>query len=599
MEVTRIFDLLDHYAALCPDKQDALAGKEDGVWKTYSTKDWINNSNYISYGLMELGVKKGDKIASITFNRPEWNFLDMGVQQCGALHIPIYPTISDSDYAYILEHAEVKFVFVAGEEMYRRIKDIVPKIPSIQAVYTFRDLFGVQHLDELIRLGKDNPRPEELQKIKDSISPDDLVTLIYTSGTTGTPKGVMLTHNNIISNFKAVAYIPPYGPEHRAMSFLPICHIYERMMNYLFLYKGLSLYYVSNMGVIAESLREVHPHVFTTVPRLLEKVYDKILMKGRALKGIKKHIFFWANNVGLNYEIGKEKRNPVYALKLRIARKLVFSKWKEALGKNLDIIVSGGAALQPRLNRIFWAVGLRIIEGYGLTETSPVIAVSDFSPKGVKFGTVGPVLKGVQVKIAEDGEILVKGPNVMKGYYKDPELTREVIDEYGWLHTGDVGRFEPEGQLRITDRKKVIFKTSFGKYIHPQVLENAFKESPFIDQILILGENQPYPAALVVPDFNHLQSWCKVKQIPYTTNAEMVSLPRIRKRFEKEINHYNKRFGQYERISKFEIVDHEWGVDSGQLSATLKLRRTHLMQEYAGLIEKVYAKKNGNDNYSL
>lgn len=599
MEVTRIFDLLDHYATLCPDKQDALAGKEDGVWKTYSTKDWINNSNYISYGLMELGVKKGDKIASITFNRPEWNFLDMGVQQCGALHIPIYPTISDSDYAYILEHAEVKFVFVAGEEMYRRIKDIVPKIPSIQAVYTFRDLFGVQHLDELIRLGKDNPRHEELQKIKDSISPDDLVTLIYTSGTTGTPKGVMLTHNNIISNFKAVAYIPPYGPEHRAMSFLPICHIYERMMNYLFLYKGLSLYYVSNMGVIAESLREVHPHVFTTVPRLLEKVYDKILTKGRALKGIKKHIFFWANNVGLNYEIGKEKRNPVYALKLRIARKLVFSKWKEALGKNLDIIVSGGAALQPRLNRIFWAVGLRIIEGYGLTETSPVIAVSDFSPKGVKFGTVGPVLKGVQVKIAEDGEILVKGPNVMKGYYKDPELTREVIDEYGWLHTGDVGRFEPEGQLRITDRKKVIFKTSFGKYIHPQVLENAFKESPFIDQILILGENQPYPAALVVPDFNHLQSWCKMKQIPYTTNAEMVSLPRIRKRFEKEISHYNKRFGQYERVSKFEIVDHEWGVDSGQLSATLKLRRTHLMQEYAGLIEKVYAKKSGNGNNGI
>lgn len=594
MEVTRIFDLLDHYATLCPDKKDALAGKEDGVWKTYSTKEWLDNSRYVSYGLMKLGVKKGDKIASITFNRPEWNFLDMGVQQCGAIHIPIYPTISDADYAYILKHAEVKFVFVAGEEMYRRITEIVAKIPDIQGVYTFLDIFGEKHLKELIELGKKNPQPDTLQELKDSILPDDLVTLIYTSGTTGTPKGVMLTHNNIISNFKAVSYIPPFGPEHRAMSFLPLCHIYERMMNYTFIYKGLSLYYVSNMGLIAESLKEVNPHVFTTVPRLLEKVYDKILMKGRALKGIKKRIFFWANNVGLRYEIRKEKRNPVYGLKLKIARKLVFSKWKAALGQNLDIVVSGGAALQPRLNRVFWAVGIRIIEGYGLTETSPVIAVSDFSPNGVKFGTVGPVLKGVQVKIAEDGEILVKGPNVMKGYYKDPGLTKEVIDDEGWLHTGDVGVIEPEGQLRITDRKKVIFKTSFGKYIHPQVLENAFKESPFIDQILILGENQPFPAALVVPDFNHLQSWCKVKGIPYTNNKEMLSLPRIRKRFWKDIKHYNERFGKYERISKFELIDHEWGVETGQLSATLKLRRTHLMKEYAEDIERVYARKGAN-----
>lgn len=596
MEVTRIFDLLDHYATCCPDKKDALAGKEDGVWKTYSTQEWVDNSRYVSYGLMKLGVKKGDKIASITFNRPEWNFLDMGVQQCGGIHIPIYPTISDSDYEYILNHAAVKYVFVAGEEMYRRIKDIVPRIATIKNVYTFRDLFGIQHLDELIALGRENPQPEALQKIKDSISPDDLVTLIYTSGTTGLPKGVMLTHNNIISNFKAVSHIPPFGPEHRAMSFLPLCHIYERMMNYTFIYKGLSMYYVSNMGVIAESLREVHPHVFSTVPRLLEKVYDKILMKGRALKGIKKNIFFWANNVGLHYEIGKEKRNPIYALKLRIARKLVFSKWKAALGNNLDIIVSGGAALQPRLNRIFWAVGLRIIEGYGLTETSPVIAVSNFSPNGIKFGTVGPPLDNVEVKIADDGEILVKGPSVMKGYYKDPELTKEVIDKDGWLHTGDVGRIEPEGQLRITDRKKVIFKTSFGKYIHPQVLENAFKESSFIDQIFVLGENQPFPAALIVPDFNHLKSWCNVKGIPYTTNAEMLATPRIRKRFGKEVAHYNKRFGKYERISKFELIDHEWGVETGQLSATLKLRRSHLIEEYADDIRRVYERKGNNNN---
>jgi len=587
--------LLDRYATMCPEKEDALAGKDDGKWKKYSTQEWIDSSRHVSYGLLKLGVEKGDKIASITFNRPEWNFLDMGVQQIGAIHIPIYPTISDKDYAYILEHAEVKYVFVAGEEMYRRIKEIVAGIPGVQAIYTFQDLFGERHLQELMELGKSNPEPGKLKELKDSIHTDDMVTIIYTSGTTGTPKGVMLTHANIISNFMAVSYIPPYGPEHRAMSFLPICHIYERMMNYTFIYKGLSMYYLANMGAIAESLREVHPHVFTTVPRLLEKVYDKILMKGRDLTGIKKMIFFWANNVGLNYEIGKERRNPWYGLKLKIARKLVFSKWKAALGKNLDIVVSGGAALQPRLGRIFWAVGIRVIEGYGLTETSPVIAVSDFSPNGIKFGTVGPVLRGVQVKIAEDGEILVKGPNVMMGYYKAPELTREVIDDEGWFHTGDVGLIEPEGQLRITDRKKVIFKTSFGKYIHPQVLENAFKESPFIDQIMVIGENQPTPAAIVVPDFNHLRSWCEVKEIPYTTNAEMIAMPRIRKRFEKEITHYNKRFGKYERVSRFEILDHEWGVETGQLSATLKLRRTHLMNTYAEVIEHLY-RKNGNGN---
>ncbi len=596
MEVTRIFDLLDRYAELCPGKQDALAGKDSGEWKKYSTRQWLDSSKYVSYGLMHLGVERGDKIASITFNRPEWNFLDMGVQQTGAVHIPIYPTISDRDYSYILRHAEVKYVFVAGEEMYRRIKSIVDDIPGIRAIYTFSDIFGSGHLEELMQLGRENPRPEQLQKIRESISPEDLVTIIYTSGTTGTPKGVMLTHNNIVSNFKAVSYIPPFGPEHRAMSFLPICHIYERMMNYTFIYLGLSMYYLSNMGVIAESLREVHPHVFTTVPRLLEKVYDKILVKGRNLKGIKKMIFFWANNVGLNYELGKEKRNPLYGLKLKIARKLVFSKWKAALGENLDIVVSGGAALQPRLNRIFWAVGLRVLEGYGLTETSPVIAVSDFSPNGIKFGTVGPVLRGVQVRIADDGEILVKGPNVMKGYYKATELTREVIDKEGWLHTGDVGVIEPEGQLRITDRKKVIFKTSFGKYIHPQILENAFKESPFIDQILVIGENQPAPAALIVPDFNHLRSWCRIKGIPYTTNADMLALPRIRARFQKEVNHYNTRFGKYERVGKFEILDHEWGIETGQLSATLKLRRSHLLKEYADIVEKVYSKNGGNNN---
>lgn len=589
MEENRIFDLLSRYEKLCPEKEDALAGKDTGGWHKYSTREFVENSYNVSYGLMQLGVKKGDKIASITFNRPEWNFLDMGVQQLGAVHIPIYPTISDSDYAFILNHAEVSYVFVAGEEMYRRIKHIVPNIPNIKAVYTFKDLTGMQHLNELMQLGRDNPQPEKLQAIKDSITPDDLVTIIYTSGTTGTPKGVMLTHKNILSNVDAVKQIPPYGPEHRCMSFLPICHIYERMMNYIMLYKGVSMYYLANMALIGDSLKEVHPHVFTTVPRLLEKVYDKIMNKGRALKGIKRVIFFWANNVGLQYEIGKEERNPIYGIKLKIARKLVFSKWKEALGKNLDIVVSGGAALQPRLNRIFWAVGLRVLEGYGLTETSPVIAVNDFSPHGIKFGTVGPILNNVQVKIAEDGEILVKGPSVMQGYYKDPELTREVFDDEGWFHTGDIGRIEPEGQLRITDRKKVIFKTSMGKYIAPQVIENKFKESPFVDQILVIGENQRFAMALIVPDFVHLKSWCEVKGIPYTNHGEMLKTERIRKRFKKEVHELNQSLGDFERIMKFELIDHEWTVEGGELSATLKLRRGHLLQVYAGMIEKLYS----------
>jgi long-chain acyl-CoA synthetase len=589
MEVTRLFDIPARYAQLCPGKTDALAGRDEkGGWRTYTTEEYVNNSNYISYGLMKLGVKKGDKIASITPNRPEWNFLDMGIQQVGGVHIPIYPTISDSDYAYILEHAEVTYVFVAGEELLGRIKHIVESIPSIKGVYTFRQIADVPHLDELIELGKKNQKPEALQAIKDAILPDEMVTIIYTSGTTGTPKGVILTHNNILSNVMGVRDIPPFGPEHRALSFLPICHIYERTLNYTFLYKGISMYYLGNMALIGDSIREIHPHVFSAVPRLLEKVYDKIIAKGRALTGVKKAIFFWANNVALAFDFDKGKRNPVYGLQLKIANKLVLSKWKAALGNNLDIVVSGGAALQPRLARVFWALGVRVIEGYGLTETSPVVAVGNFEPGGLKFGTVGPPLKNVTVKIAEDGEILVKGPNVMVGYYKDPELTAEVIDEDGWFHTGDIGRIEPEGQLRITDRKKMIFKTSFGKYIAPQVIENKFKESAFIDQLMVIGENQKFAGALIVPDFAHLKAWCQIKEIPYTTNAEMLAMPRIRKRFEKEVKFYNESFGDWERIVKFELIDHDWTVEGGHLSATLKVRRGHLIQVYAEQINKIF-----------
>jgi len=588
MEVTRLFDIPARYAFLCPGKADALAGREEGGWKKYSTEEYISNCDFVSYGLMKLGVKKGDNIASITFNRPEWNFLDMGIQQLGAIHIPIYPTISESDYLYILQHAEVSILFVSGEDLYRRIKAILPNITSLKHVYVFKKTGDLPTLDDLMEMGKANAKPELLNSIKDSISPDQVVTIIYTSGTTGTPKGVVLTHKNILSNVIAVREIPPFGPKERALSFLPICHIYERMLNYTFLYLGMSMYYLGNMAHISDSLKEVNPHVFSTVPRLLEKVYDKIMAKGRALKGIKRMIFFWANDVGLAYDHGKAKRNLFYALKLMIARKLVFCKWKEALGANLDIVVSGGAALQPRLAKVFWAVGLRVLEGYGLTETSPVIAVENFEEGGLKFGTVGPPLKNVSVKIALDGEILVKGPNVMQGYYKDPEMTKEVIDSEGWFHTGDIGRIESTGQLKITDRKKMIFKTSFGKYIAPQLIENKFKESPFIDQIMVVGENQKFAGALIVPDFAHIKSWCAVKDIRYTTNEEMVKHPLVRKRIEKEVSSFNSFFGDWERIQKFEIIDHEWTIDGGQLSATLKVRRSHVAEMYAKSIDQIF-----------
>lgn len=585
-EVTRIFDLLPRYLQKFP-KADAFAGKDEGEWVKYSTKTYLEISNYLSYGLLALGVEKGDRIATITYNRPEWNFLDMAILQVGAIHVPIYPTISEADYRYILAHAEVKMVFLSGEDLLRKIENILPDIPSLKEIYTFKNLRGFKHLNELIRLGWNHADPERLGKIRDLIRTEDLATIIYTSGTTGNPKGVMLSHANIISNFVAVAPIPPCGPESRALSYLPLCHIYERMLNYMYQYLGVSVYYAENMGTIAENIREVRPEIFTTVPRLLEKVYDKIIAKGRKLKGIKKKLFFWAVDLGLRYEM-YGANGPWYGFKLKIARALIFKKWQEALGGNLKVVVSGGAALQPRLGRIFWAAGIPVLEGYGLTETSPVIAVSNFWKDGVKIGTVGPVLKGVEVKIAEDGEVLCKGPGVMMGYYKDDEGTKEAIDADGWFHTGDTGVLEPAGQLRLTGRKKEIFKTSFGKYINPGAIEDLFKESPFIDNMAVFGENQKYAAALIIPDFNDLRNWCENKGMEYTTNTEMVNHPVIRKRFKKEVDKYNAMLGATEQIKRFEILDYEWSTFSGELTPTLKLRRSYIQKKYEAIISKLF-----------
>jgi long-chain acyl-CoA synthetase len=587
MDVTRIFDILPYHAATFKPKDDVIASKENGEWVKYDIRQYRKIVDNISYGFLALGIQPGDKIGQISPNRSEWNFVDMAVLQVGAIHVPIYPTISESDYSYILNHSEVKYLFISGMELLRKIQHILPDIPHIQGVFTYKEHLELKNLTELIELGIQNKNPEMLEQRKSAIHPDDVATIIYTSGTTGNPKGVMLSHNNIISNFKAVAYIPPFGEEAKAVSYLPLCHVYERMLNYVYQYLGFSIYYAENIGTITENMKDVKPEILSTVPRLLEKIYDKLFATGHKLKGVRRWIFFWALHLALRYEL-KGANGWFYELKRRLYDKLVYSRWREALGGKHLLVVSGGAALQPRLARMFTCAGITILEGYGLTETSPVIAVSDLTEHGVKFGTVGPVLQGVQVKIAEDGEILCKGPNVMKGYYKEPEMTKESIDPDGWFHTGDLGHIEPEGQLKITGRKKELFKTSFGKYISPQPIEDKFKESLFIDQIIVLGEHQKFAGALIVPDFTFLKSYCNVKDIPFTTNAEVIRLPRIRKRFKVEVDKYNSTLGETEKIKTWDLLNVEWIPETGELTPTLKLRRKFITKKYEKEISRLF-----------
>lgn len=587
MEVTRIFDLLPYYESKFKPKDDVVASKENGDWIKYSIRQYREIVDNISFGFLALGIQPGDKIAQISGNRAEWNFVDMAILQVGAIHVPIYPTISEADYKFILDHAEVKLVFVSGMDLLRKIQHILPEVPTLQGIYTYKAIQEHKHLTELIELGKQSADPEKLDRIKSTVIPEDVATLIYTSGTTGNPKGVMLSHNNIISNFITTSYIPPFGEDAKAVSYLPLCHVYERMLNYLYHYIGISIYYAENLGTITDNMKEVKPQILSTVPRLLEKIYDKLFATGHKLTGMKRWIFFWALHLSLRYELNGAN-GWFYELKRKLYDKLVYVKWRAALGGNISIVVSGGAALQPRLARMFTCAGINILEGYGLTETSPVIAVGDLTPDGVKFGTVGKVIKGVQVQIAGDGEILCKGPNVMKGYYKSPEMTAESIDAEGWLHTGDLGQIEPEGHLKITGRKKELFKTSFGKYISPQPIEDKFKESIFIDQLIIVGENQKFAGALILPDFTFLKAWCEVKEIPYTTNKEMINLPRIRKRFKKEIDNYNSFFGDTEKIKSWDLLDTEWTVETGEITPTLKLKRNFICQKYADLIAKLF-----------
>ncbi|MBK5284296.1 MAG: long-chain fatty acid--CoA ligase, partial [Bacteroidia bacterium] len=521
-------------------------------------------------------------------NRPEWNMVDIGVQQTGAVLVPIYSTISIPEFQFILSDSESKIVFVSDKDLFDKINNIKKELPDLKYIFTFDDVNGAPSWNELKDTGKKNLDVGKLKASKDSVLAQDLATILYTSGTTGTPKGVMLTHSNLISNLLAVERLPPVDSQHKALSFLPLCHSYERILTYLYMYIGVSIYYAESIDKIGDNIREVQPHVFSCVPRLLEKVYDKILSKGREQKGIKRAMFFWANNLGLRYELNGAN-GRWYELQLSIANKLVFSKWREALGGNTKVMISGGAALQPRLARVFWASKIPVLEGYGLTETSPIIAVNNFEPNGTCFGTVGPVIQDVEVKIAEDGEILCKGSNVMKGYFKRPDLTAEVIDKDGWFHTGDIGEFVQSRFLKITDRKKEIFKTSGGKYIAPQMIENKIKESPFIEQVMVIGENQKFAAALIVPSFVHIKNWCELKNILYSTNEEMIKNQEIINRISEEIKILNQSFGKTEQIKKFELLAKEWTVDTGELTATQKLKRKIIQEHCIGLVNKIYS----------
>ncbi|MBN8697103.1 MAG: long-chain fatty acid--CoA ligase [Bacteroidetes bacterium] len=587
MSVTRVFDILPQLLEKY-NKADALAAKENGKWVKYSTQQFYDNAHNLAYGLLDFGITREDKIAIIANNRPEWNFTDYGIQMSGAVSVPIYPTISEPDLNFILNDAKVKYIFVSNTDLYNKVKAVAANAPSVKDIYTFDKVAGAKHWTELLELGKSKPKKSEVESIKASIKADDLLTILYTSGTTGNPKGVMLSHHNLISNSLASQNLCPFQSHWKALSFLPLNHVYERMLTTLYMYLGISIYYAESLETIGDNLKEVKPEVFSTVPRLLEKVYDKIVAKGADLTGIKKKLFFWALDLGLAYELNGAN-GWWYEMQLKLANKLIFSKWREALGGNIFAVVSGGAALQPRLARVFNSAQITVLEGYGLTETSPVIAVNNFLPNGIKFGTVGPVIDGVTVKIAEDGEILVKGPNVMLGYYNRPDATAEVIDSEGWFHTGDIGMFEENRFLKITDRKKEIFKTSGGKYIAPVMIENKLKESPFIEQAMVIGENQKYASALIVPAFAFLKEYCQRKNIPFTSNEELIKNEQIKARIIREVEKVNEHLAQYEKIKNPQFLAREWSIDKGEMTPKLSLKRKVIMAANKDLVDKIYA----------
>lgn len=586
MKITRVFDLLPFLQMYYPEK-NIFSNKVNGQWINYDTDAFIRNVDDISLGLLSLGIKKDDKVANMSPNRPEWNFVDFAVMQMGAVHLPLYPTLSESDLKYILNDSESKVLFVADQDLYNKVLKVKNDCPALQYIISYDKVAdsSVMHWEDLKSKG-DASQMDKINEYKNSVKPDDLLTLIYTSGTTGNPKGVMLTHDNLVSNFKSSNPLIPEGA-YTALSFLPLSHIFERMVVYMYLSKGVSIYYAESLDKIADNLKEVKPHMFTTVPRLLEKVYDKIVAKGAELTGIKKALFFWALNLGLKYEYDG-KNGWWYEMQLWLANKIIFKKWREALGGNILAICAGGAALQERLARVFWAAEIPVLQGYGLTETSPVITVNGID-KGLRyFGTCGPTISGVEVKIAADGEILAKGPNIMKGYYKKPDATSEVIDQDGWFHTGDIGEMVEGRYLKITDRKKEIFKTAGGKYVAPQIIENKLKESKFIEQIMVVGENMKFPSALIIPSFAYLKDWCAIKGINYISNEQIIKEEAVIARIQREVDALNQEFGQWEQIKKFVLLPREFSIDEGELTPKLSMKRKAIIEKYNDKIESMY-----------
>jgi len=586
--ITRLFEFAYHQLEK-GGLEDAYVTKKNGKWEKTSTETFLKKANTASRALLKLGVNANDKIAVISStNRTEWNIMDVGVLQIGAQNVPIYPTIAAKDYEYIFNHAEVTHCFVSDEEVFKKALVAKKNSPSLKKIYSFDEIDGCTNWSEFLDLGSDDSLQTEVEKRKDAVKSSDLATFIYTSGTTGKPKGVMLTHANIVSNVLASSLRFPRienGP--KALSFLPVCHVFERMILYLYQYLNISIYFAEGLDKIGVNIKEVKPDLMTVVPRLLEKMYDAIIAKGTELSGIKKALFFWAVNLGLNYKPYGEN-GWWYEFKLGIARKLIFTKWQEALGGNIKTIVSGSAALQPRLSKVFCAAGIPIMEGYGLTETSPVISVNMYNNHLLRIGTVGKVIDDVEVKIADDGEILCKGPNVMKGYYKDPEKTNEVIVD-GYFHTGDKGEIDEDGFLKITGRKKEIFKTSGGKYISPALLENEMKESLFIEQILVIGEGQKMPAAIVQPNFDFVREWAKRHNIPeFDSNEALIANQKVIDRIQEEIDKGNSKFGQWEKIKRFELTAEVWGVENGLLTPTMKPKRGIILKKYADLYNKIY-----------
>ena len=593
MEVTRIFDLLEKYKEAQTthsqgDKAVALAHKVQGKWKTYSIDEYCEYSNNVSYGLLQLGIKPGDKIGIVSGNRPEWNFLDMGTMQIGAIPIPIYPTISQEDYRYILNHAEVKILFIEGKELRNKITPILASCPSLQEVFTFVDQqCNYRFFQNLVDLGKANQQPEKLAELKAAVKPSDMATIIYTSGTTGNPKGVMLSHSNILENVKNVHdLMHPWS--HTALSFLPLCHAYERMMVYVYHYNVCSIYY-SNIALVNDNMRYVQPTIMCVVPRLLEKIYDKLFTAGKNLPFFKKKIYYWAIDLAKKYKTDPKERSWWYNVRHKLADKLIYAQWREAIGaQRISEAVSGGSALQAKLCAFFQAIGMYIYEGYGLSETSPVIAVASYEPFTHEPGTVGLPLPGIEVKIASNDELLCRGHNVMLGYYKDPEKTKEVIDEDGWFHTGDTAVITSKGLVKITGRLKSLFKTSFGKYINPDLIESKLAISPFINAVVVCGENRQYAVAIISPDFSSLKTWCASHKVLYTSDAEVINQPEVIVRIQKEVKKYNASFADYEQVKRFVLTADEWNPQNGMLSPTLKVKRKAVQAKYAEELEKLF-----------